>query len=392
MLKSLTSSFSGKNSFSEKLKDRFSGTDDKDKIRYVLLSFICLLILVIVLWLYNTIKLDNRNCQIMNKTYKDYKTTIKNIPDSKYNNVLNKTGKIPALRDFYIKTAYNCCSAGHYKGDFVNKCALMNCIKQGVRCLDFEIYSYNNNPVISVSSIEKNTTKQSYNTLNFEKTMKLISNYAFSDGYCPCPNDPLILHFRIKSKNQKIYKDMSSIILTMFNNYLLSSKYSFAFEKDNLTKDSITSEPLKNFKRKVIIMVDGSNKTYMETPLYELINALSGTNHINLNEYSQATIFARNIEDIILHNKRAMTFIRPDLDDEPINPDPVTAMDQFGCQFVAMCFQKYDSYLEKYIDKFDKAGSAFIIKPKKFLYSPNIIEMDELMPQGALSKISRFGK
>ena len=32
---------------------------------------------------------------------------------------------------------------GSYKNDYVNLCALKSCIKQGARCLDFEIYSVN---------------------------------------------------------------------------------------------------------------------------------------------------------------------------------------------------------------------------------------------------------
>ena len=53
------------------------------------------------------------------------------------------------LRDYYIKTAYNCCTAGEYKNDFVNVCALKNCIRQGARCLDFEIYSVKGSPVVA---------------------------------------------------------------------------------------------------------------------------------------------------------------------------------------------------------------------------------------------------
>jgi hypothetical protein len=45
------------------------------------------------------------------------------------------------LNDYYIKSAYNACSGGNYKNGFVNICNLKSVLKQGVRGLDFEIYS-----------------------------------------------------------------------------------------------------------------------------------------------------------------------------------------------------------------------------------------------------------
>ena len=57
------------------------------------------------------------------------------------------------LRDFYIKTAYNCCALGNFKNTFVSTCALEQVLRQRVRCLDFEIYSVNDKPVIAVSSL-----------------------------------------------------------------------------------------------------------------------------------------------------------------------------------------------------------------------------------------------
>ena len=46
-----------------------------------------------------------------------------------------------SLKEFYVKSAYNCCALGKLKYDYVDICALKYCIKHGARCLDFEIYS-----------------------------------------------------------------------------------------------------------------------------------------------------------------------------------------------------------------------------------------------------------
>ena len=59
------------------------------------------------------------------------------------------------VKNFFIKTAYNCCNAGGYKNNWVNICAMTYALKLGARCLDFEIYSIENMPVVA-SSINTN--------------------------------------------------------------------------------------------------------------------------------------------------------------------------------------------------------------------------------------------
>ena len=85
------------------------------------------------------------------------------------------------LRDYYILTAYNCCSGGSYKNDYVGLCNLIAVISQGVRCLDFEIYSLNNQPVVATSSSPLYSTcyKESYNSIPFGDVMTTIQSYAY---------------------------------------------------------------------------------------------------------------------------------------------------------------------------------------------------------------------
>ena len=42
-----------------------------------------------------------------------------------------------------------------------------------------------------------------YNKVDFSEALQIVNNYAFSGGSCPNPNDPIILHFRISSNNEK---------------------------------------------------------------------------------------------------------------------------------------------------------------------------------------------
>ena len=70
---------------------------------------------------------------VTNNIFLFHSAIIDGITDpSKYN-----------LRDYYIKTAYNCCCGGEFKNDYVSTDALKKCISQGARVLDFDIYSIN---------------------------------------------------------------------------------------------------------------------------------------------------------------------------------------------------------------------------------------------------------
>ena len=90
------------------------------------------------------------NCTSLNKLYKGQFAKLSSINTT----VSGDFDETHSLYDYYIKTAYNCCCSGNFKNDFVNECALTSTLKQGARCLDFEIYSIDNKPVIAASSIE----------------------------------------------------------------------------------------------------------------------------------------------------------------------------------------------------------------------------------------------
>jgi hypothetical protein len=129
----------------------------------------------------------------------------------------------------------------------VDICALETCIKQGVRCLDFEIYSMNDNPVIAVSSENKYYIKESYNKIDFSVALTAISK-AFSGSYAPNPNDPMILHFRIMTNNLKILDKMANSLNEKLGRNILGKKYSYEYNKQNMGK-----VPLKDLLNKVVI-------------------------------------------------------------------------------------------------------------------------------------------
>jgi hypothetical protein len=105
--------------------------------------------------------------------------------------------KTQLLYTFFIKTAYNCCCIGNFKNDYVDTCALKNCASYGVRALDFQIYSLNNAPIVSASSVKSTQYKEIYNHLSFYSVMKSVRQYFVDDSTNINRTDPLFLIFTI---------------------------------------------------------------------------------------------------------------------------------------------------------------------------------------------------
>ena len=150
--------------------NKIKPVDTNSQITIVIVSIFALLIIGSFAYIRNKMTLSNQNCKNINSIYKNFPpiASLSNTSDKKYN-----------LRDYYIKTAYNSCCSGNFKDDFVDLCALENCIKQGARCLDFQIYSLNDVPVIAASSLDDFSIKETYNSILFTNAMNTIKKYGF---------------------------------------------------------------------------------------------------------------------------------------------------------------------------------------------------------------------
>jgi len=324
-------------------------------IKYVSYFIIAILIFGVCSYTINKIRLNDANCNNLEKIYTGFpKISSFNTNDAAYQYL---------LRDYYIKTAYNCCCGGQFQNDYVNTCALKTCIAQGARVLDFEVYSVNDKPIIATSAINNNHVKQMYNKVDFSEALQIVNNYAFSGGSCPNPNDPIILHFRISSNNEKIYTEMAETIYSTVQSRLLGKEYSYEYTGHNLG-----AVPLKEFTGKVIISVDRSNPLFESTPLKEYVNIAS--NSIFLRASRDYDIkYTPDSKELIEYNKKNMTISMPDL--SPNNTNVSAALNfKYGCQWVGMCFQNFDSNMQFYSLFFDKTGHAFVLKPEPLRYIP----------------------
>ena len=325
----------------------------------VLVLIILLVICVLIYYIYMK-NLLSRECSTMDKMYSNVNGYIKSTnpsdPNCQY-----------TLKDYYVKTAYNCCSGGSYKNDYVSTCVLKDLLKQGVRGLDFEIYSINDQPVVATSTQDSYYVKETYNYVAFGDVMTIISNYAFSGSTCPNPKDPILFHLRVRSANPAMYANLANLFKS-YDSLFLGPSTSYENNGHN-----IGNMKLSELSKKIILIVEkpanatGSsildNKAFME-----YVNMVSNSIFMRALTYYNL----QNTPDLVElqnYNKKNMTVVLPDVGTNPANPNPIIGGES-GCQMVAMRYQQYDSNLQASILQFDRVGYAFSLKPERLRYVP----------------------
>jgi len=332
----------------------------EDFVSNMILGFILLLVILMIVYIIYLTKLSSRECSYMNNLYGALNGNLRSInsgdPDCSGN-----------LNEYYIKTAYNACSGGSYKNDVVEICNLKAVLKQGVRGLDFEIYSIDNQPVVATSTADNFYIKETYNSVSFSDVMTIIQNYAFSGSTAPNFTDPIIIHLRFMSNNQSMYSNLANIFKS-YDTILLGKEYSYETSGHNLG-----GEPLLNFMNKVILVFDRTNTSFLENKdLMEYVNMTS--NSIFMRAYSYYDVKNNpDLEELREYNKRNMTIVFPDSGTNPVNPNGILSRDA-GCQMVAMRYQYVDNFLIQNTTFFDNCGYAFCLKPENLRYKPVTIE------------------
>lgn len=308
------------------------------------------------------------------------------------------------LRDYYILTAFNCCSGGNYKNDYVGLCNLIAVISQGVRCLDFEVYSLNNQPVVATSSSPMYSAcyKESYNSIPFGDVMTTIENYAYSNSTCPNPTDPIIMHLRIKSANCTMLDNLADVF-EKFNTLLLGPAFSYEFNGNNLGSMPLlmfsgANNPSKQGKIIIIVdqMTNGIITAIMNTKIWEYVNMVSGSTFMQI--VSNTTLESESdLSNFIQYNMTNMSMVIPDSGGNPSNPNFLLSQ-LTGCQMCAMRWQLSDINLElcttscisTSIDPatntnttgvntcFNSAGFAFVLKPSNLRYIPTTFDVSDV--------------
>jgi len=329
-------------------------------VGYILIVAVFTVLICIVSYVIYLKTLRKVECAYMDTLYETVNGNIRSIdpsdPDCSGN-----------LYDYYIKTAYNACSGGSYKNNYVDVCSLKSVLKQGVRGLDFEIYSINNNPVVATSTSDNYYVKETFNYVNFSDVMDTIANYAFSSGTAPNFNDPILIHLRIMSNNQTMLSNLASIFAS-YDDIMLGKDYSYENHNTNMGK-----VPITKLMNKCLLIVDRSNTAFLQNEdLMEYVNLAS--NSVFMRAYKYSDIYGNpDVHELTEYNKKRMTIVFPDTGSNPVNPSAMLCR-AYGCQMVAMRYQYVDQYLEENALFFDKVTYAFALKPQKLRYRPIIVK------------------
>ncbi len=359
---------------SDKIRDNFNNLKDVTSKKFnqfigsennvVLISFVIIFFMLFALlsWIYGTLSNKSKSCNRINEVYKEG-NILRSVAKADFTknptSISGEPKDIVTLRNHYIKTAYNCCCVDGYKNNWVDLCALRKCIFQGARCLDFEIYSYNNEPIIAASTANNNSIKETYNYINLVEVFNVI--ISENDSYkIDNVNDPLFLHFRIMSDNIDIYDKIGDYIKNiLFKNN--DNNTNICLEKDN----KLVMSGMKKLEGKYIIMVNAKNyKNVQQSRLNNYVNLQSGGPHLGLLRYQTLLAAGENNSLLKAQTRKNLYIVLPDLNNKIENYDWLKAYNN-GCQFIAMKFQNVDQELisyNKFLFKDRGKGSAFVIK------------------------------
>lgn len=344
------------------LVNYFADESKKEFITYIVVATILVFVILTIVYIVYLTKLEQSECNFMNDMYGTLNGNIRSIDSDCSGN----------FSDYYIKTAYNACSGGSYKNDYVNICNLKAVLKQGVRGLDFEIYSIDNRPVVATSTSDNYYIKETYNYVDFSDVMSTIKNYAFSGSTSPNSTDPIIIHLRFMSNNQKMYKNLATLFKS-YDSVMLGKEFSYENGGHNLGQ-----EKLLDLRNKIILIVDRSNTAFLENKqLVEYVNLTSGSIFMRAYNYFQVKNNP-DLEEVREYNRRNLTIVFPDTGSDPPNPSGILCRDA-GCQMVAMRYQYADNFLAENTLFFDRCGYAFCLKPEKLRFKAEMLP--DVVPQ-----------
>lgn len=262
------------------------------------------------------------------------------------------------LCKFNVFSGFNCCNTGTMDDGFCSTAVLQAILKTGVRFLDFQIFSVEDQPAVSSSTQTSYTIKESINSCPFINVMEVISTFAFSCNNAPNCTDPIFIYFRFFSTNQKMYQNLATL-LQSYDYLLLGPSYSFQNSSQNLA-----TTPLINLLGKVVIIVDGTNNSFMDCqPFCEYVNMASGTMSLRCLNYNQV-LNSPDLHELQNYNcLNNMTIVLPDIKaGTPENPNG-NVCQEAGCNFTAMMFNINDGNFQNNMQFFNKNGSAFALKP-----------------------------
>jgi hypothetical protein len=175
--------------------------------------------------------------------------------------------------------------------------------------------------------------------------MGSVKRYCMDPSVTNNSKDPLFLNFRIQSQATKLYDDMATILQSLFGTGNVNGNVIFMPPNKTMLEETT----LDKLKQKVVIMVDTTGLVGFESSRLNGITALKfGTLTNKIYRQSDALDAAMHDINFKDNNTKNLQMVIPDLSHSANNYDFVTTAINTGIQFIGMCFQNKDTYLEQY--------------------------------------------
>lgn len=381
---------SNTNTYTDKISKSFNKAFDKVKgfdsqavlksinenMIVIVVNILLVIAVALMIWNYSYNRtLEKTLCDDMLAMYPEPNGMISSIKINT-NVTKNATNNFThPFRDYYIRTAYNACSPGNYKNSSVSTCALKDVISQGVRCFDFEIYSLEDKPIIATSMDKSFYVKETFNYVPFGDAMTILRDFGTSGTGAPNPKDPMFIHLRFQSNNQRMYSNLATIFKNMRKEKLiLPEDFSIAKNNKNFTRMPLAFLMGGPGFPPIVIIADKTNPSFLENhELRKYINLVSNSIFMRCLRYTKDIKNTPDMEELKNFNKENMTIVLPDDKNNPDNPGSVFSR-SLGCQMVAMRYQTPDPQLKEDSDFFSNNGFAFVLKPPELRYIPVYIK------------------
>ena len=338
----------------EKSLLEFNAMDILSNKTYIAIIIMVFIIIGLLIYISKKLNLKYQNCYVLKKQPNTSIFPVSKTPNFDINTPLN---------EYFIKTAYNCCCTGNFKNDYVDICALKNCAFYGVRALDFQIYSLDDKPIVSASSVTSNQYKEIYNHITFFDAITSVRRFFIDDSTNANSKDPLFLIFRLHTTNAPIYNMMAQALNEVYGYGSPMSNMIYILPQNKSLDTVLISELIQ----KVVIIVDttyGDKIAFENSKLSNYSSLVTGSSSNNI--YREGSLLG-----VVAVNRTSgkttdisnnLTLLYPELQSNKNNYDFITSGIFNYVSFIGMNFQYTDQFLKEYNNIFKLC--AFLKKEK----------------------------
>lgn len=195
-------------------------------------------------------------------------------------------------------------------------------------------------------------------------------------GISPNNSDPLFLQFRIKTRNKNIYNEMA----TKVNQHFSSRRWKqHTVGKGN--SHDLNNEKITNLNGKVVIICHDDDKTAMTSSAFKDYINLTNGHGTELYKLTRDIVNNHSLDSLKDTSKRMLTVCIPDEMDQgdSINFNQVEYCHKLGVGAVCVGLANSDisNDVKAYCNKFNRASSAFILKPDNLRMWDTVVSHDE---------------